>query len=95
MLPRPTFWQKARSLPPARRPARDAGAGAAFELFPVEKFDHDHAVDRIRSDPVIKQANAILDEICLDRNGAERLVRSRMPRRSSLTPSRSPRAMRP
>jgi hypothetical protein len=29
----------------------------------------------------ISQANAILDELCLDRKGAERLIRSRMPRR--------------
>ena len=29
----------------------------------------------------INQANAILDELCLDRRGAERLIRSRMPRR--------------
>jgi hypothetical protein len=28
----------------------------------------------------INQANAILDELCLDRMGAERLIRSRMPR---------------
>jgi hypothetical protein len=29
----------------------------------------------------ISQANAILDGLCLDRKGAERLIRSRMPRR--------------
>jgi hypothetical protein len=29
----------------------------------------------------INQANAIFDELCLDRMGAERLIRSRMPRR--------------
>jgi hypothetical protein len=44
---------------------------------------------------VINRANAILDEICLDRKGAERLIRSRMPQRPSPTASRSPRAMRP
>jgi hypothetical protein len=44
---------------------------------------------------VINRANAILDEICLDRNGAERLIRSRMPQRSGLTASQSPRAVRP
>jgi hypothetical protein len=44
---------------------------------------------------VINRANAILDEICLDRKGAERLIRSRMPQRSSLTASQSPRARRP
>jgi hypothetical protein len=43
----------------------------------------------------INQANAILDQLCLDRKGAERLIRSRMPQRSSLTASRSPRAVRP
>jgi hypothetical protein len=31
----------------------------------------------------IRQANAILDELCLDRKGAERLIRSRMPLRPS------------
>jgi hypothetical protein len=31
----------------------------------------------------ISQANAILDELCLDRKGAERLIRSRMPLRPS------------
>jgi hypothetical protein len=29
----------------------------------------------------INEANAILDELCLDRRGAERLIRSRMPPR--------------
>jgi hypothetical protein len=29
----------------------------------------------------ISQANAILDKLCLDQKGAERLIRSRMPRR--------------
>jgi hypothetical protein len=43
---------------------------------------------------VINRANAILDEICLDRKGAERLIRGRMPQRSSLTASRSPRPRR-
>ena len=32
----------------------------------------------------ISQANAILDELCLDRKGAERLIRSRMPLRPSV-----------
>jgi hypothetical protein len=40
----------------------------------------------------INQANAILDQLCLDRNGAERLIRSRMPQRPSRTASPSPRA---
>jgi hypothetical protein len=40
----------------------------------------------------INQANAILDELCLDRSGAERLIRSRMPQRPSLTVSLSPAA---
>jgi hypothetical protein len=31
----------------------------------------------------IRQANAILDELCLDRKGAQRLIRSRMPLRPS------------
>ena len=31
----------------------------------------------------VNQANAILDELCLDRKGAERLIRSRMPQRPS------------
>jgi hypothetical protein len=31
----------------------------------------------------IRQANAILDELCLDRKGAERLTKSRMPLRPS------------
>ena len=43
----------------------------------------------------INQANAILDELCLDRKGAERLIKSRMPQRPSCTLSPSPRAMRP
>jgi hypothetical protein len=43
----------------------------------------------------INQANAILDELCLDRSGAERLIRSRMPHRPSLTVSRSPAADEP
>jgi hypothetical protein len=42
----------------------------------------------------INQANAILDQLCLDRKGAERLIRSRMPQRSSLTASPSPRPRR-
>ena len=38
----------------------------------------------------VNQANAILDELCLDRKGAERLIRSRMPLRPSqaVSPSR-------
>jgi len=32
----------------------------------------------------VRQANAILDELCLDRMGAERLIRSRMPRRPGI-----------
>jgi hypothetical protein len=43
----------------------------------------------------INQANAILDQLCLDRNGAERLIRSRMPQRPSRTVSPSARATRP
>jgi hypothetical protein len=43
----------------------------------------------------INQAKAILDELCLDRKGAERLIRSRMPLRPSRIVSPSPRAMRP
>jgi hypothetical protein len=43
----------------------------------------------------VNQANAILDQLCLDRNGAERLIRSRMPQRPSRTVSLSPRVMRP
>jgi hypothetical protein len=43
----------------------------------------------------INQANAILDELCLDRKGAERLIRSRMPQRPSRTLSSSPQAIRP
>jgi hypothetical protein len=35
----------------------------------------------------IDWANAILDELCLDRSGAERLIRSRMPQRPSPTVS--------
>jgi hypothetical protein len=31
----------------------------------------------------INQADAILDELCLDRKGAQRLIRSRMPLRPS------------
>jgi hypothetical protein len=42
----------------------------------------------------INRANAILDELCLDRKGAERLIRSRMPQRPSRTVSPSPRVMR-
>src|SRR5271163_602583 len=40
----------------------------------------------------ITQANAILDELCLDRKGAERLIRSRMPQRPSQAVSPSPAA---
>jgi hypothetical protein len=43
----------------------------------------------------INQANAILDELCLDPKGAERLIRSRMPQRPTRTVSPSPPAMRP
>jgi hypothetical protein len=34
----------------------------------------------------INEANAILDELCLDRRGAERLIRSRMPPRPDARP---------
>jgi hypothetical protein len=50
--------------------------------------------NRIDSDG-INQANAILDELCLDRMGAERLIRSRTPQRPTRTVSPSPPAMRP
>jgi hypothetical protein len=43
----------------------------------------------------VNQANAILGQLCVDRNGAERLIRSRMTQRPSRTVSPSPRAMRP
>jgi hypothetical protein len=43
----------------------------------------------------INQANAILDELWLDRMGAERLIRSRTPQRPTRTLSPSPPAMRP
>ncbi len=43
---------------------------------------------------IVNQANAILDELCLDRKGAERLIRSRMPQRPSPTVLRSTRATR-
>jgi hypothetical protein len=43
---------------------------------------------------LINQANAILDELCLDRKGAERLVRGRMPQWPKRTVWPSPRAMR-
>jgi hypothetical protein len=43
----------------------------------------------------VSQANAILDELCLDRKGAERLIRSRMPPRPSRSVLPSPRAIRP
>jgi hypothetical protein len=42
----------------------------------------------------VSHANAILDELCLDRKGAERLIRSRMPSRPSRGVSSS-RATRP
>ena len=38
---------------------------------------------------------APLDELCLDRMGAERLIRSRMPQRPTRIVSPSPPAMRP
>jgi len=34
----------------------------------------------------IDEANAILDELCLDRRAAERLIRSRMPPRADARP---------
>ena len=34
----------------------------------------------------INEANTILDELCLDRKGAERLIRSRMPPRPDARP---------
>jgi hypothetical protein len=43
----------------------------------------------------INQANAILDELCLDRIGAERLIRSRTPQRPTRAVSPSPPAMKP
>ena len=36
----------------------------------------------------INEANSILDELCLDRKGAERLIRSRMPPRPDARPKR-------
>jgi len=43
----------------------------------------------------VSHANAILDELCLDRKGAERLIRSRMPPRRSRSALSSSRATRP
>jgi hypothetical protein len=43
----------------------------------------------------VSHANAILDELCLDRKGAERLIRSRMPPRPSRSVLSSSRATRP
>jgi len=49
--------------------------------------------NRMDSDGIYR-ANAFLDELCLDRTGAERLIRSRMPQRPSRTVSPSPPATR-
>jgi hypothetical protein len=43
----------------------------------------------------VNHANAILDELCLDRKGAERLIMSRMPPRPSRGVLSSSRATRP
>jgi hypothetical protein len=43
----------------------------------------------------VSHGNAILDELCLDRKGAERLIRSRMPPRPSRSVLSSSRATRP
>jgi hypothetical protein len=67
-----------------RELARRARAAQALAML-HDKTDAD----------VINQANAILDELCLDRKGAERLIRSRMPQRPSLTVPPSTRAIRP
>jgi hypothetical protein len=89
MLPRPTYWQKARS--PPRRPERAAvSKNPIHRVIMTELFYWKELERRARAaqalamlrdntdEAVINRANAILDEICLDRNGAERLIRSRM-----------------
>ena len=101
MLPRPTYWQKARSPHPRRPAAAVAHADAQepgrakrsingtsvimTELFYWKELERRaraaQALAMLRDntdEAVINRANAILDEICLDRNGAERLIRSRM-----------------
>jgi hypothetical protein len=67
-----------------RELARRARAAQALAML-HDKTDAD----------LVNQANAILDELCLDRKGAERLIRSRMPQRPSVTVAPSTRAIRP
>jgi hypothetical protein len=63
-------------------------AGAMTDLFYWKEIERRaraaHALAMLHNSTDtdgINQANAILDELCLDRMGAERLIRSRMPRR--------------